>query len=197
MVNEEKPDYALAAQGLDEVAKCIAEFHAKMQFETHSLYDEEVNDEVRSAVNHDLLKAKVAISHWANKLQSLVKFSVRGTRGHLCCEELSELLRGLLEQNEELTLDGAIDLLYVTIGTLVALGLPVGEAFMEVHLSNMSKEKQITDPYANRVRDKGPNYRAPDLAGVLERWHLIRDQALPTKALESSAASSSAGDVEP
>lgn len=188
-----KPDYELAARGLDEVAACIKEFHSKMQFETHSLYDEEVNDEVRSAVNHDLLKSKTAISHWANKLQSLVKFSRRATRGHLIAEEAAEALGGLLTKNEEDLLDGLMDLLYVTVGTCVEFGLPVGEAFIEVHLSNMSKEKNPNDPHANRVRDKGPNYRAPDLAGVLERWH--QDQS--TKALESSAASSSVEDVEP
>lgn len=192
-----KPDYELAARGLDEVAACIKEFHDKMQFKTHSLYDEEVNDEVKSNVNHDLLKAKQALSHWANKLQSLVKFSRRATRGHLITEEAAETLMGLLSQDETLLLDGLMDLLYVTVGTCVEMGLPVGEAFIEVHLSNMSKEKQANDPHANRVRDKGPNYRAPDLAGVLERWKMDRltkaQQAVTTAQQSLEGSSNVAG----
>lgn len=164
------PDYELAARGLDEVAKCIQEFHDKMKFEMYDLYEESVNDEVRSVVNHDLMKAKDALSYRSNKLQALVKFSTRATRGHLITEEASEALNGLLTKDEEQLLDGLIDLLYVTVGTLVAYNLPVGEAFIEVQSSNMSKEKQATDPYANRVRDKGPNYRPPNLKEVLERW---------------------------
>lgn len=181
----DKPDYKLAMNGLEEVFRCVAEFHDKMQFTTHDLYDEGVNDEVKSTVNYELMQACRKTGYHANKLQSLVKFSTRATRGHLCCEEVSELMKGLAGQDEEQILDALCDLLYVVVGTAVVYDLPLGEGFLEVHTSNMTKEKQTSDPYANRVRDKGPNYQSPDLKGVLERWH-------QKKAQVSSAASSTA-----
>lgn len=56
------------------------------------------------------------------------------------------------------------DLLYVTFGTAVALGLPIVEAFDEVHRSNMSK---LVDGKPVRREDgkvlKGENYTPPDI----------------------------------
>ena len=57
------------------------------------------------------------------------------------------------------------DLLYVTFGTAVALGLPLVEAFNEVHRSNMSKLGD--DGLPIRREDgkilKGPNYTPADV----------------------------------
>ena len=53
------------------------------------------------------------------------------------------------------------DLIYVTIGTAVAFGLPLEEVFTEVHNSNMTKTLD------NKREDgkilKGPDYKKPNL----------------------------------
>lgn len=65
---------------------------------------------------------------------------------------------------EKLTKELA-DLLYVTYGTAVSLGLPIDEAFRLVHESNMSK---LEDGKVLRRDDgkvlKGKNYKEPDLS---------------------------------
>ena len=91
---------------------------------------------------------------------------VKLLRVHLMLEELAELLDAMVAENEVLTLDGICDLLYVTVGTGVQLGLPIGRAFEEVHRSNMTKSAR--KPGDARLRDKGPKYTAPDLQKVLE-----------------------------
>lgn len=61
------------------------------------------------------------------------------------------------------------DLIYVTYGTAVALGIDLDAALTAVHASNMSKlgpdGKPITDVGGKVL--KGPNYKAPDLTGVV------------------------------
>lgn len=91
-------------------------------------------------------------------------------RSHLHLEETAEGILALAKGDEVQYLDALADLLYVLLGTAVMYDLPIEEAFAEVHLSNMSKEKQEHDPSKERVRDKGPNYRPPDIAGVLKRY---------------------------
>jgi NTP pyrophosphatase (non-canonical NTP hydrolase) len=88
-------------------------------------------------------------------------------RAHLMCEELAELLAAMMHHDEERTLDALADLLYVTLGTAVTLDLPLAEAFVEVHKSNMTKQKQDDDPDGERLRDKGPDYVAPNLEKIL------------------------------
>ncbi len=92
----------------------------------------------------------------------------RALRVHLMAEELSEVIDALLNGDELETLDALADLMYVVVGTAVTFDLPLPAAFDEVHRSNMTKERQSDDPAAPRVRQKGPNYRAPNLARILE-----------------------------
>jgi len=58
-----------------------------------------------------------------------------------------------------------VDLLYVTLGTGVALGLPLVEAFDEVHRSNMSKLGEDGKPILREDGKvlKGPNYSEANL----------------------------------
>lgn len=87
-------------------------------------------------------------------------------RVHLVVEEAGELASALAEANPVEALDALADLCYVAVGTAVTFGLPLAEAFAEVHASNMTKTV---------VRDrpghpgKGPGYRPPDLAALLGR----------------------------
>lgn len=58
-----------------------------------------------------------------------------------------------------------VDLLYVTLGAGVALGLPLENAFEEVHRSNMSKLGEDGKPIKREDGKvlKGPNYFEPNL----------------------------------
>lgn len=58
------------------------------------------------------------------------------------------------------------DMLYVIYGTAVALGLPLEEAFKEVHRSNMSKLGEDGKPILREDGKvlKGPNYTEADIA---------------------------------
>lgn len=95
---------------------------------------------------------------------------LRVLRAHLMCEELSEVLAALMEGSPHNLLDGLTDLVYVTLGTAVAFGLPLAEAFDEVHRSNMTKQKALPD-IDPRVRVKGTGYEPPDLDGILSKRH--------------------------
>jgi len=67
-------------------------------------------------------------------------------------------------------LDGCCDSIYVLLGTLIALGLPFGPAFEEVHRSNMTKTvsslKSPGDKYGTK-QAKGPDFQAPCLQRLL------------------------------
>ena len=57
------------------------------------------------------------------------------------------------------------DLLYVVFGMAVTFDLPIAEAFLRVHESNMSKLGEDGKPLYREDGKvlKGPNYKAPDL----------------------------------
>ena len=63
-----------------------------------------------------------------------------------------------------------VDLLYVTLGAGVALGLPLVEAFNEVHRSNMSKLGEDGKPIYREDGKvlKGPNYQPAELNKLFE-----------------------------
>jgi hypothetical protein len=86
---------------------------------------------------------------------------------HLLCEELAEVCDAMANKDEVSLLDGLADLMYVVLGTADVFNLPLAEGFDEVHRSNMSKERQVSDKDGERVRDKGPNYSPADLRKVL------------------------------
>ena len=87
----------------------------------------------------------------------------RYLRAHLILEEVSEMLCAMFNGDAVEVLDGIADALYVIIGTGVQFRMPVAEAFNEVHQSNMSKQPKN----GPRLRDKGPNYRPPDLESLM------------------------------
>lgn len=87
----------------------------------------------------------------------------RSQRVGYCLEETGELAAALADGDETAILDALADLIYVVAGTAVAFGLPLPEAFDEVHNSNMSKTRKDQG-----FRDKGPDYRPPDIVGVIE-----------------------------
>lgn len=114
------------------------------------------------------------------------QYDVRLMRAHLMLEELSEVMFALEEQRSVDLLDGLADLRYVTDGTAATFGLPLEEAFDEVHASNMSKSTAaelgrmtMDDP---RLRNKGPNFRRPDLLKVIDDHQRAKaSSAAPTE----------------
>lgn len=93
-------------------------------------------------------------------------------------EFADELIPALYAHDMVETVDALIDILYVTFGALVRMGVDAKPLFDEVQRSNMSKlgpdGKGIiagpNDPdgvFEGRVK-KGPNYFRPNLAGVLD-----------------------------
>ena len=107
----------------------------------------------------------------------------------LLIEELSEFQQAVStvihasnkdEEKEGLVemVDGITDLLYVVIGTAVALNINIEEAFNEVHRSNMSKLDANGEPIFREDGKilKGENYSPPELerfVGKNERGECI------------------------
>lgn len=94
-------------------------------------------------------------------------------RMSLMKEELKEVEQAwneeVAEGYEEAVVKELVDLLYVTYGTLVFLGVDADEAFRRVHESNMSKVGDDGRPVyrADGKVLKGPNYKAPDLSDLV------------------------------
>jgi len=91
-------------------------------------------------------------------------------RVDLIQEELDELKEGIVNNDLVEVADALTDLLYVVYGAGAAFGLELDKCFKEVHNSNMSKLGEDGKPI---YRDdgkvmKGPNFREPDLKGIIE-----------------------------
>ena len=85
-------------------------------------------------------------------------------------EEFCLELAGIdLGDPNEAVIKEACDLVYVIVGTCVALGYDFEEAFRRVHASNMSKlgpdGRPVKRPDGKVI--KGPNYKLPDLTSCL------------------------------
>lgn len=101
----------------------------------------------------------------------------------LIAEELQELEEALGNDDIIETYDAAIDILYVTFGLLVAMGLDAEPGFTEVQASNMSKLGADGQPILSRGEEldgypagkvlKGPGYFRPDLAAVLRSMEAL------------------------
>lgn len=96
-------------------------------------------------------------------------------RSKLVKEEAKELAKELEAEDPllENILKESIDLLYVTFGTLVELGLGsiAEEAFAEVHRSNMSKVGLDGNPIKREDGKilKGPNYTEANIEKILKK----------------------------
>jgi predicted HAD superfamily Cof-like phosphohydrolase len=93
-------------------------------------------------------------------------------RMSLITEEVTETFEAAGEKNISEVFDGLIDTLYVVIGMAVQMGLGdiLDDGFKEVHRSNMSKLGEDGKPVyrADGKVLKGPNFKRPDLLGLLE-----------------------------
>lgn len=94
--------------------------------------------------------------------------AVHRLRVSLIDEELAELRNAGEAHDLVQVADALADLLYVVYGTAVTYGIDLDPVFKEIHRSNMSKgdPEVVTRPDGKIL--KGANYRAPEVAGVLE-----------------------------
>lgn len=117
-----------------------------------------------------------------NQYQGMVRqfhFATGSTIGHtpeirdaelraaLIFEEAKETIEALRSGDEVEVIDGLCDLLYVTFGTAVAMGVDLDPFFAEVHNSNMSKLGGEKREDGKVLKPEG--YRPPDIKGLLER----------------------------
>jgi NTP pyrophosphatase (non-canonical NTP hydrolase) len=86
-------------------------------------------------------------------------------RAQILVEELAETIEAMAHCDEVAFLDGLSDLMFVTIGTAISFGLPITEGLTEVCKSNLTKRPRKDGDI--RLRDKGPDYVAPDMQKIL------------------------------
>lgn len=89
-----------------------------------------------------------------------------------------ELIPAIMAGDAVETYDAALDILYVTFGLLVEMGMDARPGFEEVQRANMSKLGEDGKPIISRGIEldgfpagkglKGPNYSPPDLARILK-----------------------------
>lgn len=91
-------------------------------------------------------------------------------RETLLVEEFDELMRGMANYDLTNIAQELVDLIYVTIGTALELGIPLQKVWDEVQRANMSK----VDPVTGKVRKredgkvlKPDGWQKPDVHSVL------------------------------
>lgn len=94
-------------------------------------------------------------------------------RLHLMVEELAEVAEALQLRREADLADGLADLAYVVAGTAVTYNIPLEVVVDEVHQSNMTKQVRTIDNL--RMKDKGPDYRPPDIMSAVERGRAMNE----------------------
>lgn len=104
---------------------------------------------------------------------ALVDGDVRRLRISLIDEEGMEFVEALRVGDLPGIADGAIDLIYVVLGTLVAYGIDANEVWAAVHSANMAKEGGGKRGDGKIL--KSSTWVAPDVAGLLERQGPITD----------------------
>lgn len=139
--------------------ECVHSFHRRL--DVSPVTDWEENDEGMKEIGAKLCEMAESL------MPRVRRGDTEALRAHLMLEELGEFIQA---KNEVTALDGLTDLAYVLVGTAVTYNWPLQEAFAEVHASNMTKKKNAEDKDNARVRDKGSDYRAPDLETVLKTW---------------------------
>lgn len=98
---------------------------------------------------------------WSEELAQL--------RADLVAEEANEVIEALGVNNREHLAKELADLIYVTLGTALSLGIDPVKAFTVVHQSNLSKLDDGGHPVYREDGKvlKGPNYRPPNLVSAV------------------------------
>lgn len=148
---------------MNEMLHDVRQFHDHMGFATSNPL-RSPSLEVDELVNDIKELSKQAFQLWDSTQDETMY------RAHLILEELGEFLEafnyaGIYGMTG--VADGLVDLLYVVVGTMVQIDLPYQQIWDEIHKSNMSKQPRT--PEDPRCRNKGPDYRPPDIATLIQQ----------------------------
>lgn len=171
---------------MDPMPKMVREFHTKhgypldvpFQHGTGMPYTRLPDVHARLALEARMLQSDGVVQQ--------AKGDPRVYRAHLMLEELAETIKALYCGSEAQLADGLADLLYVVIGTCETFGIPTEYIFAEVHRSNMTKQVRTEENL--RLRDKGPEYVAPDLEDAIRRGREMRQWRTHGTGTESESA---------
>lgn len=100
-----------------------------------------------------------------NKTPTMIDEASRLRRVSLIVEEAAEFAAAARKSDMVGMCDSLCDLLYVTFGTAVELGVDIEPLFMEVQRSNMTKDGGGADSGGKIL--KGPNFTPPSLKPIL------------------------------
>lgn len=123
----------MIGRSLDQALDQVQDFHEAGRL----LVDGDVREVTRAddlmllKFGQDLRRMSEALARHGHGSKAL--------RARLMLEELGELLTASAMNDVEEIADGLADLLYVTLGTAVEWGLPLGPVFDDVHRANMEK----------------------------------------------------------
>jgi len=109
-----------------------------------------------------------------------IKLRMRKLRRRLIKEEAKELCKALKRRDEVEVIDGICDLMYVTVGTAVAMGIDLEPFWEQVQAANMAKEGGGKRGDGKVLRPEG--WVAPDIAGILSEQRAARDASLEVAA---------------
>lgn len=103
------------------------------------------------------------------KRESIDLDSVPLLRIRLATEETAELAEAIARGDKAAVVDAIVDMLYVTIGAGIHLGVGkyLADAFDEVHRSNMTKEPRRSGRRTDGKVRKGRYFSPADIAGVI------------------------------
>lgn len=85
----------------------------------------------------------------------------------LVAEEYHELLVAVAADDVAAIADALVDLVYVTVGTAVAMGLPWEALWADVHRANMAKVPGANQRGLRRDVTKPPGWEPPRTAAIL------------------------------
>jgi predicted HAD superfamily Cof-like phosphohydrolase len=105
--------------------------------------------------------------HYQAKKIGVIPPEVIELRRKLILEEAYEFDTAAHNGDIEKVADSLADLLYVVFGAALAYGVPIGECFIEVHRSNMTKSMQKDEKSVKGKTLKGDDYTPPDLKKIL------------------------------
>ena len=114
-------------------------------------------------------KVKTFMQTFGQEVKSKPSFSsekINDLRYNLIKEELGELKQAMDNKDLLEVADALTDILYVTYGAGIAVGIDLDKCFEEVQNSNMSKLDENGKPIYNESGKvmKGSNYFKPDLS---------------------------------
>lgn len=146
--------------------------------------DRAVAKQLREAIHGDDWLKMVEGFHTLYKSPNALKDGVRDNASHMTDdridfrisfieEELDELKEARETRNVVKMADALGDIIYVTIGMAIEMGINIKEVMREVQASNMTKLDANGDVIFREDGKvlKGPNFCEPDLASILN-WYV-------------------------